>query len=80
MIAPGEMQRHYLVEKNLSHKSVCCCLSGKPWDLQYVVLMNCKFCSWYGLGLHADFESDVYMDHINRKMAIDMLVSVTSLS
>lgn len=27
----------------------------------------------------ADLSSDVYMDHINRKMAIDMLVSTSFL-
>lgn len=83
MIAPEEVRRHCPVEKSHSRKFVCCCLSGKLWDLQSVVLMNCKFSSYLNLLIVTMLtlkKSDVYMDHINRKMAIDMLVSATSPS
>lgn len=69
--------RHSPVVKSHSRRSVCCSPSGKPWGLRFVASMSCMSCSH---SIHASSftyaaSSDVYMDHINRKMAIDMLVS-----
>ena len=81
--ALAEVPRPSLVVRNRSRKCVCCSPFGKPWGLPFAAWTNCmSFLSLLmsGSPLKNCSTSDVYMDHINRKMAIDMLVRPHLLS
>lgn len=59
------------------HRSVCCWRCGKPWDLRFAVWTSCMSEVIRRMSI-TDISSDVYMDQVNRKMAIDMLVGLHS--
>lgn len=77
-IASVEERRLCLEEKSRSRRYAFYWPYGKPWALLSVVWTNCKprFCaSFASSSLPLTCCSDVYMDSVNRKMAIDILVS-----